>query len=196
VIDERRRFQRLALVEPLDGWFGDFAVRLVDVSATGALIESDEPIPADARALLRFFWRGIALEITAETARAVDQRTGLHFVEESAELWALIADSATELVLALEANARGDRDANVVGDQTFTAAMHAHTSGYVTWTFSPDGWKSHAAMLPDQPPDGFTISASEDAEQVEMLCRTYEGGDTEAKRLTRMLAEISVAGGN
>jgi hypothetical protein len=194
VSDERRRYQRLALVEPLDGWFGDYAIRLIDVSATGALIECDEPIPSDARALLRFFWRGIEVEIVAETARADEQRSGLHFVEENADLWALIADSATELLHALEANARGDRAANIVGDQTLTSAMHAHASGYVTWSLGADGWSSRAAEQPQQPEDGFTISAGEPAEQVEMLQRTYELGDDDAKRMTRMLAELSVAG--
>jgi hypothetical protein len=56
--DERRGFQRLLLTRPIDGWFGDWAVRLADVSATGALIDSDESIPLEARAILRFFWRG------------------------------------------------------------------------------------------------------------------------------------------
>jgi hypothetical protein len=56
--DERRRFQRLVLTQPIDGWLGDWPVRLEDVSATGALIDSDEPLPLEARALLRFFWRG------------------------------------------------------------------------------------------------------------------------------------------
>jgi hypothetical protein len=48
VSDERRHYQRLALVEPLDGWFGDFAIRLIDVSAAGALIELADDIPANA----------------------------------------------------------------------------------------------------------------------------------------------------
>jgi hypothetical protein len=192
VSDERRQFQRLSLTEPLDAWFGDYAVRLIDVSATGALIECDESIPDDARALLRFWWRGNEVEITAETARAAGSRRGLEFVEDNGLLWQLIADSATELLLAMNANAAGNRDANIVGDQTFTAAMHRHTSGYVTWTLSADGWKSKPSLLPDQPADGFTISNAETEDQVEMLRRTYELGDTEARRLTRMLAEISV----
>lgn len=193
--DERRQFQRLALVEPLDGWFGDYAVRLVDVSATGVLLEFDEPIPAGARALLRFFWRGRELEILSETVRVEEARCGLQFVEESADLWALIANSAQEILLALEANARGDRAANVVGEQTFTAAMYAHASGYVCWTLDGNGWKSRRALIRDQPENGFTVAESEPEEQVELLRRTYEGGDTEARRMTRMLAELSVAGG-
>lgn len=192
--DERRQFQRLALAEPLDGWFGDYAVRLVDVSAKGALIESEEILPPNARALLRFYWRGEEVELVAETARTTDARCGLRFVEDNDALRALIALSATEMLRAFEANAAGDREGNAVGDGTMTSAQRMKSSGFVTWTFTPDGWTSRRSVLPDQPADGFTIPASEPDEQVEMLCRTYESGDTEARRLTRMLAELSVTG--
>jgi hypothetical protein len=196
VTDERRHFQRLTLVEPLDGWFGDFNVRLIDVSAVGALIEHDEPIPADARALLRFWWRGEEVEVTAETARRADNRTGLRFVEESELLVRLIAGSATEMLLALEANARGDREANVIGDETLTAAWRRPASGFVRWIFDRSaGWRSEQSAVADQPDDGFTIAAAEPDDQVALLCRTYESGDTEARKLTRMLAELSVAAG-
>ena len=192
--DERRHFQRLSLVEPVDAWFGDFSVRLIDVSATGAQIEHDEPLPDDARALLRFWWRGQELEVMAETARKDDVRSGLRFTEENEALCALIADSALEMLRALEANARGDREANVVGEETITSAWRRPATGFVRWIFSAAGWKTERSLLPDQPPDGFTIAAGEADDQVQLLCRTYEGGDTEARRLTRMLAELSVAG--
>ena len=194
--DERRHFQRLTLTRPLDGWFGDFAVRLIDVSATGALIESDEDIPPDARALLRFWWRGEEVEVMAETARRADSRAGMKFLEENDALRRLIAGSATEMILALEANARGDRSANFVGDETITAAWKRPASGFVRWILGDQGWSSEQCSNPDQPPHGFTIGAGEPDEQVAMLCRTYEHGDTEARKLTRMLAELSVAASN
>lgn len=191
--DERRQFQRLVLTEPVDAWFGDFNVRLIDVSATGALIEHDEPLPDDARALLRFWWRGQELEMTAVTARTDEIRSGLRFIEESEILRDLIAESAAEMLRALEANARGDREANVIGDETITSAWRQPATGFVRWIFSAAGWKKERSLLPDQPVDGFTIAAAESDEQVQLLCRTYEAGDTEARRLTRMLAELSVA---
>jgi hypothetical protein len=194
VSEERRQFQRLTLTEPLDGWFGDYAVRLVDVSATGALIEHDEEIEVSSRALLRFWWRGEEVEITAEIVRHSDHQIGLHFVEENETLRALIATSASEMLLALEANARGDRNANIVGDETITSAWGARSIGYVRWIFSEDGsWRSERALLPDQPEDGFTIAASEDQVQVALLRSTYESGNDESRKLTRMLAELSVA---
>ena len=190
--DERRAFQRLTLAEPLDGWFGDFSVRLVDVSASGAQIEHDDPIPSDARGLLRFFWRGNEVEILSETARLIhDQRTGLRFLEESETLRSLLAMSAEEVLRALEANARGDRTANVVGDETLTSAWRTQITGFICWTFEDGHWHPHPSSDPDQPENGFTISASEDEDQVEMLRRTYETGDAEARKMTRMLAQLS-----
>lgn len=191
--DERRGPQRLHLVRPLDGWFGDFAVRLVEVSVTGALMESDDAIPPESRALLRFWWRDAELELLAETVREKDGRTAVVFVGSNDELMDLIAGSARELLRAQEANAAGDREHNVIADQTLTAASAGPGGpGYVTWILKPDGWKHRPSLLPDQPDDGFTIAASEPFEQVEILCRTYESGDAEARRLTQMLAEISV----
>lgn len=192
--DERRLYQRLTLVEPLDGWFGDFAVRLIDVSATGALIEYDEPIHADARALLRFYWRGNGIEVLAETARTLEHRSGLKFLEDHDLLCHLIAESAKEMLHAFEANARGDRDANRIGDETMTSLWRRPATGYVRWMFNDGQWHSEHAASSHQPEDGFTIAAGESEEQVALLCHTYESGDAEARRLTRMLAELSVAG--
>ena len=192
--DERRGFQRLNLVRPLDGWFGDFAVRLLEVSAKGAFMESDEPIAAESRALLRFWWRTEELELLAETARHDGNRCAVIFVESNDDLLRLIAESARELLRAQEANAAGERALNVIGDETLTAASAGPgTHTYVSWILGRDGWRRRVSLLPDQPPDGFTISAAEPTEQVDILRGTYESGDTEARRLTRMLAEISVA---
>jgi hypothetical protein len=194
VNDERRAYQRLTLTEPLDGWFGDFTVKLVDVSASGAQIQHEDDIPGDARGLLRFYWRGRDVEILAATARAIeDDRTGLRFLEENDTLRMLIAASAAEVLRALEANARGDRVANIVGDETLTSAWHRPIAGYVEWTFDGTAWKARPRHDCEQPANGFTISASEDEDQVELLRRTYETGDAESRRLTRMFAEMSVA---
>lgn len=194
--EERREFQRLHLTRPADGWFGDFPVRLVDVSAKGAFIESDEVIPSDARALLRFFWRDNEVEILSQTVKHADGRDGVTFLEHSELLNNLIEQSAREVLRAQEANALGLREHNVVGgDETLTAASAGRlANAFVTWTLSDDGtWTRHAALVPDQPSNGFTVAASESTEQVDLLCHSYEAGDAEARRLIRMLAELSAA---
>jgi hypothetical protein len=194
VIDERREFQRLNLTKPIDGWFGDFSVLIVEVSATGAKIVHDEEIEKGSRGLLRFPWRGIEIEVLAQITRSDGARSGVHFLDHNAPLREMIADSASEVLRAQQANAQGDRARNIVGDETLTAASAGVrlASGFLQYHLTPTGWKCHRALLPDQPEDGFTVSANESQEQIDLLCNTYESGNAEAKRMTRMIAEVSV----
>ncbi len=190
--DERRQFQRFELPEPLDGWFGDYAVRLINVSGTGAFIQCDEPIPSDARALLRFFWRGTEIELLAQISRMDGDGAGLAFLDDPTTLRDLIAENASEILHAQQANALGNREQNVYGDQTLTAASSRESLRYVTWMYGSSGWTSRVSLIPDQPPNGFTVYAGETEEQVAMLRSTYEGGDAESRKLTRIFAELSV----
>jgi len=194
VIEERREFQRLNLTKPIDGWFGDFSVLVVEVSAGGAKLVHDEPIPMGSRGVLRFSWRGRDVEILSQITRSEGARSGVHFLQFNDDLRSLVSESANEVLRAQQANAAGDRERNVVGDETLTAASAGARalSGFLQYPLTGDGWKCHRALLPDQPDDGFTVSANESQEQIDLLCRTYESGDAEAKRMTRMIAELSV----
>jgi len=194
VIEERRQFQRLPLTKPVDGWFGDFAVMIVEVSGSGAKIVHDDAIPRGSRGLLRFSWRGDEIEVLSQITRSEGARSGVHFLEHNPALMRMIIDSASEVLRAQQANADGDRERNIVGDETLTSISAAVrvSSGFLQYHLTPDGWKCQRALLPDQPEDGFTVSANESQEQIDLLCSTYEGGDEEAKRMTRMIAEVSV----
>lgn len=192
---ERREYQRLALTSALDGKFGKTPIRLLDVSAIGALIESDVEVPIGQKAVLTFTWREHKVKIKAESVRTDEDMAGLKFREDSRKLRDLIAQSALEVLRAQEANLEGDRMRNIIaGDETLTTASAGlRAAGFVTWILLPEGWKKRKSLLPDQPDNGFTLAASEPEDQVELLRKTYENGDDEARRLTRLLAELSVA---
>lgn len=194
VIEERRQYQRLNITRPVDGWFGDFSVMVVEVSADGAKIVHDEPLPVGSRGLLRFTWRGEDLEFTVEIAQSDGARSGVHLLEDSPLLRRLIVDSGTELLRAQEANASGDRARNVVGDGTLTAASAGarDRGGFLEYRFADGNWKCRRVLLPDQPEDGFTVSANETQDQIDLLCTTWASGDGEARRMTRMIAEASL----
>ena len=100
----------------------------------------------------------------------------------------------SEIERAQEANAAGDRDHNVIaGDATLTAASElAASDTFFCYRLGPNGWKHRRSLLPDQPEDGFTIRASVPQDEIELLCRTYESGDEESRRLTRLMAQLSV----
>jgi hypothetical protein len=194
-VDERREYQRLALTKPIEGWFGDLPIRLLDVSAKGAFIESEEDLPNGLKATLRFAWRGQKLKLKAVTVRNDEGVAGLHFLEDSEKLRRLIADSAMEVLRAQQANLEGQRERNIIaGEETLTTASAGlRAAGYVTWILEAEHWKHHKSLLPDQPDNGFTVAAGEPEENVATLRKTYEAGDDESRRLTRLLAELSVA---
>jgi PilZ domain-containing protein len=195
VEEERRVYQRLALTKPLTARFGRFRVHLLDVSAIGALIDSDKDIPLGLQDTLKFKWRKYSVEIRAEAVRTAEDQAGLHFLEDSEQLRNLISESAMEVLKAQEANLEGARERNIIsGDETLTSASAGlRASGFVSWTLEEQGWKKRRSLLPDQPENGFTVSSGEPEDQVALLRKTYENGDAEARRLTRLLAELSAA---
>lgn len=192
---ERRKFQRLYLTKPLKGRFGNRPVNLVDVSATGALIEDGGNIPVGQKKNLRFTWRKKKVMIKAETVRTKQGRAGLRFLENSKQLRRLIKESATEMLRAQQANMEGNREENVVGDDTLTAASTGilGKKGYMVYNLEQGVWTKRGALIAEQPPNGFTVSAAEPEDQVALLCDAYQRGDEEARRMTRLLAELSVA---
>jgi hypothetical protein len=187
--------QRLHLTRPIDGWFGDYPVRLVDVNAKGAIIEHEDVIPTGTHGLLRFRWRDHQVDVAAQTTRGIDGQSSLQYIGVHTTLDILIQQSAEEVLRAQEANAAGDREENVVGDETLTSASAGlrRGQGFLVYTYRDSVWSTQRSLLPEQPADGFTVAAGETQEQIDMLCRTYERGDEEARQMTRMLAELSVA---
>ncbi len=187
-------YQRLYLTKPLKGKFGRYAVKLIDVSAIGALIEESEKIAIGTKARLKFKWRDQPVEIMAEAVRNIEGHAGLSFLEESELIRRLISESATEMLRAQQANMEGKREENVVGEDTLTAASAGlRGRGYMMYKFADGTWSKRQALIPDQPEEGFTVSAAEPEEQVALLRDAYERGDDEARRMTRLLAELSVA---
>jgi hypothetical protein len=204
--EERRRFQRLDLPAPIWGVFDGAAVRIVDVGLVGALIEHEGPLETERTGVLAFTWEDHELTFDCRVVRTGAEsgslyHSGLEIVaardDSDARLRTLIAASVARIVAAQEANAFGDRQLNWIdSDRTLTAvgsARRASLTGYVTWRLIEGVWKKSAALLPDQPKDGFTVPAWEEDEQVERLRRSYEEADAEGRQFLRMLAELSTS---
>ncbi len=64
--------------------------------------------------------------------------------------------------------------------------------GYIRCTLVGRKWDKKWSRQPDQPEEGFTVSATEPSENVEQLCDTYEKASPEDRKLIRLLALASV----
>jgi len=66
------------------------------------------------------------------------------------------------------------------------------TRGYIAYHLKKGAWWRIPTDSALQPPDGFTVAAYEDEEELAQLCETYESASDEGRRLIRLVAELSV----
>lgn len=67
--------------------------------------------------------------------------------------------------------------------------------GYIRCVLIKDrSWQKKWTHNPEQPVDGFTVSAAESREAIDRLCETYYRADGDDRRLIRILAQMSVEG--
>ncbi|MBI2214527.1 MAG: PilZ domain-containing protein [Acidobacteria bacterium] len=199
---DRRRFEHLTLPKPLPARFGSEKVFILDLSINGARVAHQHPQLATSSEFLRFEWQGAELAFESEVLRTSADSTkigsttvwesGLFFLEavggSDRTIRELLADQILRVLDERKANARGIPP---------IAATYVKTGGreggYVIWRLAGGQWRSTASEKADQPADGFTVSARESSDQVQMLRETYENSDFEGRKMIRKMAELATS---
>jgi hypothetical protein len=204
---DRRQFQRLKLSKPILAVMEGSSALILDIGIGGALAEHYGETAVGQRFKLSFRFRGDNVAFVSEVVRTnvireargaapAVSHTGLRFLEALADADERLQDMMVALVSRLlaahRANASGQPtpEANEILAQV-GEARRLRTRGYIRYVLRSGGWSTIASASPEQPEDGFTVAASEDVEELEVLCRTYEGADDEGRRLIRLVAELS-----
>ena len=68
----------------------------------------------------------------------------------------------------------------------------AREVGYIRFSKKKTSWIRIWTLDSSQPDDGFTVSANESADQVELLCNLYRDGDGKTREMIRLLAATSI----
>ena len=200
---ERRKFGRIRLDAPLYGQFFDSRVRVLELSVTGFRIAHEARFAAHQVAELVIDWEGRAIRLVCTVvrmtlwrlAKSIGERSvyhsGLRVVESSGESFELLRELMHErIVRALE-----EQKANAHGIPPLAAYTHQPEKGelYRRCEFLNGVWRKTETIRATQPVNGFTISAEVDPVHVEMLCQTWETTTPEGRRLTQLLAELSIS---
>jgi len=207
VANDRREFQRLRLAKPILALMDGQNALILDIGIGGAYIEHYGALPPGAQFALLFRWQAQDVELLCEVRRSrvvrsggdnmsVVSHSGVRFVqavgESDARLNDMMATFIGRVLAAQRANASGEPDsADSLQLSQLGGARRARTRGWVSFRWSNGRWKREPAPSPKQPPDGFTVAAYEDEDEVATLCQSYEAADDEGRRLIRLLAELS-----
>jgi len=86
--------------------------------------------------------------------------------------------------------------AEAIGSSVLPTARVAKEAGYICLQFEKNRtWKKKRTHDPGQPNEGFTISASEDQSQIQMLCDAYEKSDSDGRKMIQLFAQLSIIEG-
>lgn len=200
----RRAIERIRMAPALPGQLGSMAVGILDVSLTGAGIEHASPLQVGAAMRLSFRWEGdeIALPCTVIRSRLVGfaagsekklYASGLSFDRKGLgsehPVRRMIEGSVRRALEAQVSNARGIRLRNEEAPPRFE-------TGFCCFRLQDGRWRKAKTQNPMQPPEGFTVPASEDPDQLELLCKLYERCEDPLKHMIRILAQLSVEEGS
>jgi hypothetical protein len=201
--DDRRRYGRIHLAPPLRGEIDGLFAAISEISLVGVRLMHDTRLPAETSHQIRFKWKEFTIRLRGEVIRTTIKKlakrpgeaslyeSGIRITEAVGEseklLKDLIADFVVRSINEQIANARGVPPLAAYSYQTGKGDRHRRCE------LVNGAWRKVETTDPQQPPNGFTISAEIEADEVDMLCRTFEVCDAEGKRLTQILAQLSIS---
>ena len=203
-LDERRQFGRVTPIQRIRGAVGTVVVYVLDVSLAGVKVAHQDPLPAVGRAVpLVFEWEGRRFTGTAEVRRTKVEKppktkydkplyhSGLLITSKDPLSDKLIKD----IIQACQERAEDEQRANAEGIPAVAASSFQTGKGdtFIRCELRPTGWVKTDTKDPQQPMNGFTVSSSETPQKIAMLCRTWEIGDAEARRLIKTFASLSIS---
>ena len=85
--------------------------------------------------------------------------------------------------------------AQAVGSAQLPTSRIAKETGYICYHLEGKTWRKKRTHDPGQPSEGFTISATEDRSQAEMLCEAYLNSDKDGRKMIQLFAQLSIMEG-
>jgi len=200
---ERRLYGRIRLDEPLRARYGEVPVRVLELSVVGFLVAHEGRLAPSTTHPLAIQREETTIELECTAIRSTLYRlaknigeksvyhTGLRIVrfaeQEFDRLRGLIFDRIVRALEEMKANARGI--------PPLAAYMYQPEKGelYRRCELVDGVWRKTETIRAQQPANGFTISAEIDPNHVAILCDTWERTTPEGRRLTQLLAELSIS---
>ncbi|MGN6182076.1 MAG: PilZ domain-containing protein [Thermoanaerobaculia bacterium] len=201
---ERRSYGRVTPVERIRGMAGSVVIYVVDLSLSGLRVAHQESLPKTGEICqIVFTWQGRRVSMRCEVRRTEVAKAARTLLEKTLYHTGLaivqkdeVADATLrEIIEAAVTRALDEQKANAMGIPAIAAQSVQTGKGdeLLRCELGPHGWTKTRTTDRNQPRHGFTVSADEELSKVDMLCRAYESGDAEGRKLIRTFASLSIS---
>lgn len=203
-IDEQRKYQRVTVVRPLQARIGTTRVFVTEASLSGLRIAHQGNIPAEGSVCsIVFEWDGVPITLECritrsalfKAARNAREKSVYHAGMEIARAGDASMKTLREMITSIVARALDEQKANARGIPPIAAQTFQTGKGtlFLRYELINGAWRHAETKKPEQPMNGFTISAEEDEEHIALLCETFANADEEGRKMIKMLAELSIS---
>lgn len=199
---ERRQYGRITFEQPLQGWVGETPVEVLEASVTGFRVIHGARFPPGEARQIRIQGGAREMRFSCQVIRSMlfqlAQNAGEKSVYQSGiRIEAALGDSETVLrdliadhvIRALEEQKANWRGIPPALDYKYQVGK---SDRFRRCEWIEGRWRRSDSVTSEQPHTGFTVSADLHPSQVDLLCKTFEGSNDEGRRLTRILAELSI----
>ena len=198
----KREFERVHFEHPIPAQLSGQPVAVVDLAIGGARLLGTARVTPSSNHELRIDWEGETIILKCTVTRCVIQTFATKPDQSSTyEIGVRIVETIGEsdrklhhLIATFVLRAIDEQRANWSGVPPIGPYVHIEgkSGRYRRCQFFNDDWSIAETTKPDQPANGFTVSAEVSPRYIRMLCETWEKADDEGRRLTRILAELSI----
>jgi hypothetical protein len=200
---EKRAYQRIIPQRPIPARIGSARVYIVDLSVSGLRVAHQAALQPGQTFELTFDWEGrpvvLGCKVIHNTIfkRAKDdtEKSTYHAGLEIADAKGNSEVALREVITAHVMRALDEQKANARGIPALAAQSYQSGKGsnFLRCELVNGAWRISETSRPDQPLEGFTVSAEVDREQILLLCESWEKGDREIRRMIRIMAELSMS---
>jgi hypothetical protein len=200
---ERRAYGRIELEPPLRGFLDEIRVQVIEASVSGFRIAHDARFVPAATRKIRVEWDDKTLEFGCVVARSTlaelaptaaeksIYHSGIRLLEPVGDSETVLRDLIAQRVIhALKEQKENARGIPPLGNYTYQVGKGDR---FRRCELVDGKWTKTVTTNRLQPISGFTVSAEVDPHHVDMLCKTYEQSAAEGRRLTQILAELSIS---
>ena len=201
---DRRRYGRIHLDDdPLPATVDLVPVRIIELSVVGFRVEHTDRFPGNLdRRELKLTWSGQMMQFSCTVVRSTMHQlarrpgeksvyhSGIRIEEPIGDSELMLRDFiASRIIRALDEQKANARGIPPLSGYTYQLGK---SNRYRRCELVDGMWRKTETNRPEQPVTGFTISADIDPVLIDLLCRTYQGTNEQGRRLTQILAELSI----
>lgn len=201
---ERRRLQRVRLLEPLAGRIDAHRIFILDVSLTGMRVAHQDGVGlAGEHRMVEFEWDGRKAAVECQLTHSELQRAGnasnsRSIYHSGFDIVAMSPGSdevLREMIAWHVERALDEQKANARGIPAIAARSFqtGNARDFIRHVCAGGRWHEVRTTEARQPMNGFTISSAESVEEVALLRMAWEEGDAAARDVIQRMAELSIS---